>query len=167
MKKSIILSISILVLLIVSCNKYDAKGNLIKDYDELEKANWLLGNWEKSDSLGTLKETWKRFDDSTFVGESLFIINEKDTVHKETIELMQDGEHLIYTTTIKGENNDSPIPYQMTIDQDSLLVFENPKYDYPQKIEYQLGKNNIITAKVSGKQKGKLASESYPMKKKD
>ena len=167
MKKSIILSISFLVLLIVSCNKYDANGNIIKDYDELEKANWIIGNWEKSDSLGTLKEIWKQLDDSTFAGKSYYIINKKDTIHNESIELMQDGDHLIYTATVTGENNDASIPFQMTIDEDSLLVFENPKHDYPQKIEYRLDKKNILTAKISGKQKGKLVSESYPMKKND
>lgn len=154
------------ILLAVSCKKYDKNGNEIKDYDELYKANWLLGEWEKTDSLGTLKEIWKTLDDSTFVGESYYIINEKDTIHDEQIELMQDGEHLIYTATVTGENNDEPISFQMTKDEDSLLVFENPKHDYPQKIEYRLKKNNSIVATVSGKLKGKVSSESYPMTKK-
>lgn len=167
MKKIYFSVISILLISIVSCNKYDANGNIIKDYEELEKANWIIGNWEKTDSLGTLKEIWKQFDDSTFVGKSYYIINEKDTIHNESIELMQNGDHLIYTTTVKGEKNDSSIPFQMTIDEDSLLVFENPKHDFPQKIEYRLDKKNTLTAKISGKQKGKLVFESYPMKKKD
>ena len=162
--KKILFTLSIVFILICfSCNKYDGKGRLIKDYDELEKANWLLGEWEKTDSLGVLKEIWTSFDDSTFVGQSYYIINKKDTVHNEQIELMQDKNHLIYTATIKGENNDEPIPFQMTKDEDSLIVFENPKHDYPTKIEYKLMKNSSIIAKVSGKQNGKVSSESYPM----
>lgn len=165
--KKIVLSIAIVALtLVISCNKYDAKGNLIKKYDELQKATWLLGEWEKSDSLGTLKEIWISKNDSTFIGQSYYIQNEKDTIHDEQIELMQDGEHLIYTATIKGENNDASIPFQMTNDQDSLLVFENPKHDYPQKIEYKLLKNHTLVAIISGKVKGKITSESYPMTKK-
>jgi len=133
MKKTLIIPIILISFVIYSCKKHDANGNEIKDYDELYKANWLLGEWEKTDSLGTLKEIWKTMDDSTFVGESYYIQNEKDTIHSERIELMQDKEHLIYTATVKGENNDEPIPFQMTKDADSLLVFENPKHDYPQK----------------------------------
>ncbi len=148
-----------------SCNKYDSKGNLIKSYDELQKAKWLLGDWEKTDSLGTLKEIWVIKDDSTFVGQSYYIQNKKDTLHNEQIELIQDGEHLIYSATVKGENNDTAIPFQMTKDEDSLLVFENPKHDYPQKIKYKLFKNNSLVATVSGKQKGKISSENYPMTK--
>jgi len=165
MKKIYFSIIAILSISVISCNKYDANGNVIKDYEELEKANWMLGEWEKTDSLGTLKEIWERLDDSTFIGLSYYIQNKKDTLHNEQVELMQDGEHLIYTTTIKGENNDLPIPFQMTTDEDSLLVFENPKHDYPQKIEYKLFKNNTLTATISGKLKGKVSKESYPMKK--
>lgn len=164
MKKINFSIITILLISMVSCNKYDANGNIIKDYEELEKANWMLGEWEKTDSLGTLKEIWERLDDSTFIGLSYYIQNKKDTIHNEQVELMQNGEHLIYTTTIKGENNDSPIPFQMTKDEDSLLVFENPKHNFPRKIEYKLAKNNILTAKITGKLNGKSNTQSYPMK---
>ncbi len=165
--KKIAFSIATVALtIVISCNKYDAKGNLIKEYNELQKATWLLGEWEKTDSLGTLKEIWNIKDDSTFIGQSYYIQNEKDTIHNEQIELVQDGEHLIYTATIKGENNDTSIPFQMTNDQDSLLVFENPKHDYPQKIQYKLMKNLSLVAIISGKVKGRITSESYPMSKK-
>lgn len=155
-----------MLLVCISCNKYDANGNLIKDYEELEKANWMIGEWEQSDSLGTLKESWKVLDDSTFEGNSFYIINKNDTVHNEKIKLMQEGEYLIYTATIEGQNNNLPVSFQMTKDEDSLLVFENPKHDFPQKIEYKLQKNNILTATISGKQNGKSSSTKYPMKKK-
>ena len=160
--KKIVLSIAMVALtLLISCNKYDAKGNLIKKYDELQKATWLLGDWEKTDSLGTLKEIWSSKDDSTFIGQSYYIQNKKDTIHDEQIELMQDGEYLIYTATIKGENNDKSISFQMTNDQDSLFVFENPKHDYPQKIAYRLMKNKGLSITVSGKENGKVTSELY------
>lgn len=158
--------IIMLFLLFQSCNKYDANGKLIKEYEELNKANWLIGDWEKKDSLGTLKEIWKTLDDSTYIGESYYIKSNNDTVHKEIIQLMQDGEFLLYSATVKGENNDQPITFQMTEAKDSLLVFENPKHDYPQKIRYNLNEDNSIIATVSGKQNGKESSEGYLMQKK-
>ncbi len=150
----------------VSCNKYDAKGNLIKKYDEIQKATWLLGEWEKTDSLGTLKEIWVNKNDSTFIGQSYYIQNNKDTIHNENIELVQAQEHLIYLALVKGENNNKAIPFQMTKDADSLLVFENPKHDYPKKIEYRLLKNKGLSITVFGKEKGKRNSETYLLVKK-
>ncbi|RAR70869.1 DUF6265 family protein [Flavobacterium aciduliphilum] len=165
MKKIVFLVVASALVIGVSCKKYDAKGNLLKDYDQVKKAEWLLGNWEKKDSMGILTEHWEVEDDSSYVGQSYFIINSKDTVHNENIELVQDGEHLIYFATVKGENNDEAVPFQMTKQEDSLMIFENPKHDYPQKIEYKLQKNGSLIATISGKQRGKISSESYPMRK--
>ncbi|MEC4005715.1 DUF6265 family protein [Flavobacterium sp. SUN052] len=163
--KSLIVAASIILMSLISCNKYDAKGNLIKSYDELQKAKWLVGDWKKTDSLGTLQEIWTSQDDSTFVGQSYYIQNEKDTLHNEQIQLTQDKEHLIYSTTVKGENNNAPVSFQMTKDKDSVLLFENPKNTYPEKIQYQLNKNNSLSVTISGKQKGKNSSETYIMTK--
>lgn len=166
MKKIVFTSLVIIIATLFSCNQYDAKGNLIKSYDELDKAKWLLGEWEKKDSLGTLKEMWTTQDDSSFVGQSYYFQNKKDTLHNEQIELVQDGENLIYKATVKGENNDEAIPFQMTKSEDSVLIFENPKHDYPQKIEYKLLKNGNLMATVSGKQNNKNSTENYLMQKK-
>lgn len=149
------------LLILHSCKKYDANGNEIKEYEELNKANFLLGEWEKKDSLGLLKENWIASDDSTFVGTSYFIINDKDTIHEETMELMQDGEYLIYRTTIKGENKDESVPFQKMDEKDSLLVFTNPKHEYPSKISYKLNKDKSILTSISGIIKGKKSSQTY------
>ena len=148
-------------IMLVSCKKYDINGKLIKDYEELNKSKWLLGNWQKVDSTGILLESWSVQNDSTLVGSSYFITKKGDTIHSEAIELSENQEHLIYTATIKGENNDNPIPFLMTESTDSLLVFENVKHDYPKKIKYKLNSDQSILATVSGKVGGKESSESY------
>jgi hypothetical protein len=148
---------------LLSCKKHDENGNEVL-YEELYKAHWMLGEWQKTDSLGTLKEIWMPLNDSTYVGQSYFI-NDKDTIHHEIIQLTQDGENLIYLATVKGQNNDEAIPFKMTKDNDTLLIFENPKHDYPQEIEYIQKKNKLMIATVSGLVKGKMKSDSYAMKK--
>jgi len=160
------LSITLLcALTLLSCKKYDKNGNEIKSFNELAKAKWLLGDWEKKDSLGTLVEIWRKEDDSTFVGKSYYLQNDKDTLLSEQIELIQEKDHLIYRATVVGENNDEPVPFQLTKAEDSLLIFENPKHNYPQKIEYKLKKSRTLVAAISGKQNGKSSTESYLMTK--
>jgi hypothetical protein len=128
--------------------------------------NWLLGRWENTTSNGLLIETWKKENDSTFLGESYFIINKKDTVHSESIVLKQVEGNLIYSPTVKGQNNDEPVNFTLNTEQDTSFGFENLKHDYPQKIVYKKINETNLVATISGKQQGKESQESYPMRKK-
>jgi hypothetical protein len=157
MKKTIVL---IGILALVSCqNKSD------KQFDQLEKMNWLLGHWENTTPEGYLTETWTKTNDSTFSGQTYFIINKKDTVHNESIVLTQVNDELIYRPTVKGQNNDEPVDFKLNSDIENAFSFENPKHDYPQKIVYKKTTENSLVATISGMQQGKQSSESYPMKK--
>ncbi|WP_264509235.1 DUF6265 family protein [Flavobacterium sp. N1719] len=159
--KKIILSILALGFIAISCKKYDTFGNEIR-FVELNKAAFLEGNWEVQDSLGVLQLQWKTENDSTFSGTSYFIQGEKkDTLHRETIELQQRDEHLFYTTSVQGEKGDTPITFQLTKDADSLAVFENPKNDYPSKIEFRLQKDGKIKQTESGTVLKKPKTQQY------
>lgn len=148
------------IALLVSCqNKSDKK------FEKLEKMNWLTGNWEQKLPDGTLKETWTKQNDSTFIGNSYFI-NTKDTVHFESIKLTQKDEELIYSATVVGQNNDEAVDFKLTSDADNTFAFENPAHDYPQKITYKKVNETNLIATISGKQQGKPTSESFPMAKK-
>jgi hypothetical protein len=155
------------VIVIVVCVLFiSCQNKSEKNFEQLEKMNWLIGNWENKMDDGILSETWKKENDSTFSGKSYFIVNSKDTVHSETIILTQLNNQLIYSPTVKGQNDDKPIDFIMTSDSENNFVFENPKHDYPQKIVYKKVNENSLVATISGMQQGKQSTESYPMKKK-
>jgi hypothetical protein len=163
MKKfySILLFITLLFSF-VSCKNSNDKN---KTFEEIEKVSWLLGSWENKSEEGTLSEIWEKKNDSTLVGESYFI-REKDTLHSERIEVKQKGEDLLYIPTVKGQNNDKPITFKLTLATENEFTFENPAHDYPQKIVYKMVNTNSLVTTISGKQQGKNSSESYPMTKK-
>ena len=149
------------VVLISSCQK-----KAVKNFDEIEKMNWLLGNWENEMPEGVLTETWTKENDSTFSGTTYFIINKKDTVHSEAIILKQLNDELIYRPTVKGQNNDEPVDFKLSSESENSFSFENSKHDYPQKIVYKKVNETSLVATISGMQQGKQSTESYQMKKK-
>ncbi|MCA6423647.1 MAG: hypothetical protein IM568_12650 [Flavobacterium sp.] len=167
MKKSIefisliVLICSTSLLMLISCQNKSKKN-----FEKLEKLNWLIGNWENKMDEGLLTETWIKENDSTFSGTTYFIINKKDTVHSETIILTQLNNELIYRPTVKGQNNDEPVDFKLRSESENTFEFENPKHDYPQKIVYKKVNENSLVATISGMQQGKQSTESYPMKKK-
>ena len=153
-KKACLLS---LLLVVAACQK-----NSIIEKDQIKKADWLIGNWQSKTDFGILSENWKKVNDSTFKAESLFI-KDKDTIHEENITLQQKAEMLTYITTIKGQNNDKPIHFQLKEDTENELIFENLQNDYPQKITYKKGTNNSLITEISGIQLKKVTSEKYTL----
>lgn len=150
---------------IISCknsNNTNTTENTTTNFSELEKANWLLGEWQNNSPEGNATEVWEKENDSTFVGESYFVIG-KDTVSSESISLQQNDKDLFYIPTVKGQNNKQPVKFALTLSTNNLLVFENPKHDFPQKISYTQITNDSLLAEISGMMNGKQNSQNFPM----
>ncbi|GGA77622.1 hypothetical protein GCM10008015_17900 [Flavobacterium palustre] len=150
-------SLLFLLLIASACQK-----NNNSEKDLIKKADWLIGNWETKNNIGTLSENWEKVNDSTFKAQSLFI-KDKDTIHNESIILQQKGETLSYTTTIKGQNNNKPIRFELNTEIENELLFQNLKNDYPQKISYKKTSKNSLITQISGIQSGKTSTEKYNM----
>lgn len=155
MKKAILILVTILV--ITSCGKS-------KEVSKIVGIDWLVGKWENKSDDGNLLEIWRKVNDSLFSGESYFI-KEKDTLHSEKIELKQQGEELLYTTIIKGQNNDKPVTFINNIETTKQLVFENPNNEYPRKIVYKPFAKDHLLIEISGIQQEKPSAIRYSMKK--
>ena len=153
------ITILVLLLAFTACKKSDSEGT---EKDKIALAHWLLGNWENKSIEGSLTENWEKVNDSTYKATSHFIKG-KDTLHFESIDLQQKGEVLTYTATIKGQNDDKAVAFNLTTATEKQLVFENGKHDYPKKISYtQISKDSLI-AEISGMQQGKPSTEKYRM----
>ncbi len=155
MKKAIL--ILVITLTFASCQKS-------KEVSKIVVADWLLGKWENKLEDGHLLETWKKANDSLFIGESYFIKG-KDTLHFEKIQMKQKGENLFYISTIRGQNSDKAVTFKYNDTITKQLVFENPKNDFPQKISYSQITKDSIVIQISGIQQGKPSSERFSMKK--
>ena len=155
-----------IVSIIVSCNNSNKEkvtnNSTTNHYDEIEKANWLIGQWQNSSSEGNATETWNKLNDSTFRGESYFVVG-KDTVSSETIGLEQRGKELFYIPTIKEQNGGQPVKFTLTNSSNNQLIFENPKHDFPQKISYTKISTDSLLAEISGIVEGKQNSQKFPM----
>ena len=149
--------ILLLLLTILSCKK-GKKTNLLNEID------WLIGTWENNSDKGNLLEIWKKENDSVYSGQS-FYIKAKDTLHFESIQLKQISDSLLYSSSVKGQDNDLALDFKLTSKTQNQFVFENPKNDYPKKIVYKLITKDSLVAIISGIQQGKTSSETFSMKK--
>jgi hypothetical protein len=81
--------------------------------DKIKTAHWLLGQWE-AQSDGTLTETWKKANDSTYNGQ-VYFMKGTDTIH-EKILLQQVEDELSYNTTIKVKMTMNQYPLYLRIE---------------------------------------------------
>ena len=166
MKKILYLS-AILMITAVSCKKETTIEKTVqteKKFAELEKANWFLGRWENNSPEGNLSEIWKKENDSTFFGQSYFVIK-NDTIFAEHVSLEERNGKLSYVVTVPNQNDEKPVAFELTSSEASTLIFENPKHDYPNKIIYnQVGTDSLV-AEIRGMKDGKEKNEFFRMKK--
>lgn len=156
MKKLVLTSA--LCAILASCNN--------KTYPELDKAKWLLGDWEHTIPEGRFTESWEQANDSVYAGKSFFIA-EKDTTFAEYIQLTEDNGKLKYIVSVKGQNGEEPVAFTLTQASDSQLVFENPQHDFPDKIIYRKISADSVVAEISGLQNGRPSAEVFPLERRN
>lgn len=162
--KNVIIVIFAALTITLSCKKTESKPEVeLKNYSKLKKAKWFLGNWENVTKESVSREIWSQKNDSTFFAES-FTLVEKDTVFYEKIELIERNDSLLYIVSVRNQNKEKPVSFYMTKSTDNLFIFENPKHDFPNKIEYNKIGNDSLFAKIYGTDKGKQVSIDFPMK---
>ena len=158
---------SLTILFLSACsNQADlSEESICKDYDSsaIEQANWFLGAWKFKTNDGDLTEIWKQMNDSVYLGVS-YVIVKTDTVFYELISLEQKNKKWNYSVSVKNQNNEQPVSFEMTSMTPNQLVFENPKHDFPSKITYTKITQDSMVAKISGILKGKEQTEYFPMK---
>lgn len=163
--KNIALCFFAALLFTVSCKK-ESQAEIVGDktqktYPKLDKAKWFLGYWENVTKELVSKEIWTTKNDSTLFAES-FVIMEKDTVFYEKVDLTERNDSLLYIVSVRDQNKEKPVSFYLTKATDNLVVFENPKHDFPNKIVYQKMTSDSIVATIYGAKK----SEVFPMKRK-
>jgi hypothetical protein len=128
----------------------------------LEQAAWLLGTWKQQTPRGIVYETWTRRDTHTFDGKS-FMLKGQDTVIFEIITLVQQAEGLVYVPVVSNQNEGRAVPFPSGKVTATLMEFNNPSHDFPQKISYRKTGKNGLKATISGTQDGKLRSRTFVM----
>lgn len=130
----------------------------------VESLKWLEGWWQQVTPGGVIFERWYATENGTLQGSGGFIKG-KDTMISETILVEERNGKLHYIPTVKGQNNDEPVPFALTSAVGDSFVFENPAHDFPSKITYRKKSNMELVASISGIVNGKPRSESFELNK--
>lgn len=121
--------------------------------------DWLIGNWKTTKNKITIIESWKKENDSLYVGFSGYIKN-KDTIPEETIELKKIGSDWNFIPTTANQNNGKPVSFRVILIQDKEFICENLQHDFPQRISYRLFGKNLF-ASIEGNINGVFKKSNF------
>ena len=137
-----------------------------KQNTTFDKTLWLLGTWENKTSRGSIYEHWTAALPHSLSGKS-YMIRGQDTTVFETITVKEDADGLWYIPTVTNQNNNRAVKFKAKVVEDSLMVFENLRHDFPQVISYRLVTPDSLLAEISGNKDGNQRSQRFPMRRID
>ena len=135
----------------------------IEDADDIfRELRALEGTWFMPQDRGDRLEIWAIEDDSTLSGRELRIKAEDgDSVNLQTMRIERRGDVITFFSTVRGQNKNQPVAYEMTLADNEGYLFENPDFDNPQKIRYRLLGNRELQVTNEGRRGSRTVTEEF------
>lgn len=112
----------------------------------LESAAWLAGCWEQAAGARIAHEQWMAPRGGLMLGMSRTVV--RDTAREfEHLRIESRGGRVAYVAHPSGQAETVFSATQVT---DTILRFENPAHDFPQRIQYRRISRDSIVARIEG-----------------
>ncbi len=122
----------------------------------------LDGVWFMAQDRGDRLEIWKLENDSTLSGREVRIKAEDgDTVLLKSMRIERRGDTIVYYLTLRGLNNNRPLPYELVLADREGYWFENTEQDNPQRIRYRLLGRRELQVYLEGKRGNRTVTEEF------
>lgn len=120
-----------------------------KAIDKLESLAWMAGHWQQQGKGGLTEEMWLPARGKMMIGVNRSVRGEKKASF-EFLRIEEGPDGIDYLASPQGTK---PTPFRLTEVDKTHAVFENPKHDFPKKIEYRL-KDGKLVASIAGDKPG-------------
>jgi len=107
--------------------------------------DFLQGTWKMEDK--EVYEQWDKLNEGAMKGVSYVVENEKVTAF-EYLDLLRDGDIVVYIATVVGQNGGLGIAFTMTHSA-PVFTFENQHHDFPKIITYQKTSDDEMRVGIS------------------
>jgi hypothetical protein len=114
--------------------------------DVVARLRWLTGCWVEQRANGTtISEQWNAAD-GALRGTSR-TRRDNRIVESEVMRITQQGDDVVFHAEPSGQQ---PADFRAITISDTLVAFENPTHDFPQRISYHRVGADSLHARVEG-----------------
>lgn len=158
-------AVAILAAALLACLVVPPPAALAKDSPKggrnaqarLERLGWLTGCWEQRTKARLVQEQWMEPRGGTMLGMGRTTRGDA-LLEYEQVRIYERGGKLVYEAHPSGQAPDEFVSTELG---DSVVVFENPEHDFPQRIVYcRVGLDSLV-ARVEGTVRGKKRSVQF------
>ena len=128
--------------------------------ERIARVAWLAGCWENTRVGGRTAEHWMKPEGGTMLGMSRTTEGDS-TIGFELLMISEEEEGLVYTAWPSGQAETSFLVVDV---MDSVIAFENPEHDFPQRIIYRLKADGTMEASIEGEVEGEIQGVDIPMR---
>jgi hypothetical protein len=123
-----------------------------------QRLGWLAGCWERSNGAMIIEEQWMRPRGGAMLGMSR--TTRRDTVVEfEQLRIFDRAGRTVYAAAPSGQ---APAEFETAVTSDSLVTFENPAHDFPQRIIYRRRGADSLIARIEGVRGGQTRGIDFP-----
>ena len=111
---------------------------------EMADMSWLAGAWVGARGGRSIEERWSPPLGGAMLGVSR-TVSRGSMVAFEYLRIVERGSGLVYVAQPGGR---PPTEFVLVDLNETFAVFENPRHDSPQRIEYELHDDGVLTASI-------------------
>ena len=123
----------------------------------LDELDWLAGYWTGDDAGTRMEEVWLPRRGEMMLGMHVDLFPSGRTFF-EYLRIEQEGNSVVFLASPRGR---TATAFIATSVRDSTVTFENSQHDYPQNIEYTLGRDGRLNVRISGDVNGSEESTEW------
>jgi len=114
-----------------------------------ETLDWLVGDWKRTNEQADKEtfESWEKVNENLYTAIGYTLNKNQDTIWKEKIRLIKTQNEWDFEVT--GSKDIEPTVFKLTSIDTAMFICENKENEFPKKIEYKRG-GNEIKAVISG-----------------
>lgn len=121
---------------------------------------WLAGCWELRTATRVTEEHWMKPAGNSMLGMSRTVAGGA-LREWEALRIVPINGTLSYVATPSGQKE---TVFGATMVRDTLVVFENPTHDFPQRIAYRRAGADSLVARISGTANGRERGIDFGMR---
>jgi hypothetical protein len=127
----------------------------------VRQLSWIAGCWRQSGRGGNrvVEEQWMAPRAGTMLGMSRTVRDDSVLIEFEHLQILERGGRAIYHAEPSGQR---PADFEARSVSDTLVMFENPTHDFPQRVIYRRRGADTLIARIEGTRNGQVRGIDFP-----